>query len=131
MKELVAEQQAIEREEANSVAAKNANQRAMLALVRGVTVDKLGQIVDYHAMGEVEKAIRRRQAVHEQELLAKQEPGQAILRWRQERDQLLDTVWLATSPSHIKLLWQKVAELLDDQPTQLQQEALAIEPVMD
>ena len=38
-------------------------------------------------------------------------------------------VWLATSPKQIKQLWSKVAELLGDQQTQLQRDALAIDPV--
>ena len=36
-----------------------------------------------------------------------------------ERENLLDTVWLATSGKQIKELWTKVAELLGDQPSPL------------
>jgi hypothetical protein len=41
---------------------------------------------------------------------------------------LLDTVWLAASTAQIKQLWTKVGELLGDEPTTLEREALAIEP---
>ena len=36
---------------------------------------------------------------------------------------------LASSPRQIKTLWSKVADLLGDEQTQLQRDALAIEPV--
>ena len=103
-------------------------QRAMLAHVRGVLVE---DIDDYHAYRydhEVDSAVGRRQAVHEDELLADSETGQRILKLRVEKDNLLDTVWLATSPKQIKELWSKVAELLGDDQTQLQRDALAIIP---
>ena len=77
---------------------------------------------------EVDNAVNRRQAVHEDELLAESEIGQRILKLREEKDNLLDTVWLATSPKQIKELWSKVADLLGDDQTQLQRDALAIVP---
>ncbi len=40
-------------------------------------------------------------------------------------------VWLATSGTEIRQLWRKVAELLGDEQTQLQKDALAIEAVAD
>ena len=69
-----------------------------------------------------------RQAVYEDELLVENETGQRILKLREEKDNLLDTVWLATSPKQIKELWSKVAELLGDDQTQLQRDALVIIP---
>jgi hypothetical protein len=45
-----------------------------------------------------------------------------------EKDRLLDVVWLATSPGAIRQLWRTVGELLGDEPTPLEREALAIEP---
>jgi len=38
-------------------------------------------------------------------------------------------VWLVSSPKQIKALWSKVADLLGDEQTQLQRDALAIDPV--
>jgi hypothetical protein len=38
---------------------------------------------------------------------------------------------LATSPKQIKDLWSKVAELLGDETTQLQRDAMAIAPLAD
>ena len=106
-------------------------ERAMLAHLRGVPVE---DIDDYQAYGyerEVDSAVSRRQTIHEDELLVENEIGQRILKLREEKDNLLDTVWLATSPKQIKELWSKVAELLDDDQTQLQRDALAIVPTED
>jgi hypothetical protein len=79
----------------------------------------------------VDNAIRDRQAVHEKELLALDSLGQKILGLQLEQEDLLDTVWLATSPVQIKQLWSRVGEILNQQPTALQQHALALEPIPD
>ncbi len=102
----------------------------MLAHVRGVPVD---QIDDRESVRigdqEVRQAIARRQALHADELLAECEAGRKIVELRREKDNLLDTVWLASGCAQIKVLWFKVAELLGDPQTPLQIEALAIVPI--
>jgi len=100
----------------------------MLARVRGVPVSDIDDYFAYQHDNEISNAVKRRQSVHEDELLAEHERGQEIVRLRQEKEDLLDTVWLATSGAQIKELWSKVAELLGDPQTQLQREALAIKP---
>ena len=85
----------------------------------------------YGLHAAVENAILNRQKVHEKELLAAEPLGQRILELQHEQEDLLDTVWLATSPVQIKQLWSRVAEILDQQPTALQQHAFALEPVPD
>ena len=50
---------------------------------------------------------------------------------REEKDNLLDTVWLATSSSQIKELWEQANTLLAVKPTVLEQKALAISPPQD
>ncbi len=105
--------------------------KAMLARVRGVEPDDLDDYFSYRHDGEVDNAVKRRKAVQEDELLAESELGQQVLKLRQEKDELVDVVWLASSPKQIKALWEKVAELLGDEQTQLQKDALAIEPVAD
>ena len=47
---------------------------------------------------------------------------------RQEKESLLDTVWLACSAKQIKDLWNEVDDLLGGSQTKLQREALAIDP---
>jgi hypothetical protein len=103
--------------------------KAMLARVRGVQPDDLEDCGYYHRDSEVDAAIRKRQDVLKDELLAESELGQQVLKLRAEKDELLDVVWLASSPKQIKQLWSNVAELLGDQQTQLQRDALAIDPV--
>jgi hypothetical protein len=54
-----------------------------------------------------------------------------VLALRGEKDNLLDTVWLATSSSQIKELWEQVNALLEVTPTALEEKALKIAPVQD
>jgi hypothetical protein len=99
--------------------------RALLAAVRRVPMERVEDY--YHGVQvEVNQAIQRRQTIHEVELLAEDPLGQQILHLRQEKENLLDTIWLASSPQQIKELWKKVVDLLGDEQTALQKEALAI-----
>jgi hypothetical protein len=100
--------------------------QAMLAVLRRVPVEEVAD--PYYGCGHphVTAAVQKRQAVHEEELLAGDERGREILRLRREKDNLLDTVWLATSPQQVKELWKKVVELLGGEQTALQREALTI-----
>ena len=105
-------------------------QRTMLAHVRGVPLDDFADdFFGYRTDEEVKTAVNKRQKVHEDQLLAECDVGREILRLRQEQDDLLDTVWLATSPSQLKTLWAKVTALLGAEPTRLEREALAIPAV--
>ena len=104
--------------------------KAMLAHVRGVPVEDLEDMCyGYHREEEVKSAVAKRQRVHEDELLGECDTGREILRFRQEQEDLLDTVWLASSPSQLKTLWSKVNELLGTEPTRLERDALAIPPL--
>jgi hypothetical protein len=117
----------IQKQEERLDARKENTRREMLARIRDVPVE---QVVNCHygAMNEVQSAIEKRQLVHEDELLAETDLGREVLSLRLERDNLLDTVWLATSPKQIKDLWKEVDDLLGGGQTQLQREALAIDP---
>jgi len=107
-------------------------EREMVAVVRGVTVDDLDDGRYYGRYNnEVDQAIDKRKGVIEDELLAENDLGRQILKLRHERESLLDAIWLATSPKQVKDLWSKVADLLGDEPTQLERDALAIPPVGD
>ena len=102
---------------------------AMLAQVRGVVPADLDDChYGYNEQREVANVVSRRAAVHEDELLAQDETGREVLRLQQEKENLLDTVWIATSSAQIKQLWCQVNELLGDKPTHLERTALAIEP---
>lgn len=102
--------------------------KEMLARVRGVPAEDLDGHARVHEHAEIRAALDRRTAVHEEELLADHDLGRQVLRLRAEREDLLDSIWLATSPSQIRSFWQKVGELLGEEPSRLEREALAIGP---
>ena len=76
--------------------------RAMLARVRGVEIETVEERYFGSLDPEVNTAITKRTAVHEDELLAEPELGRQVLRLRAEKDRLLDTVGLACSSAQIK-----------------------------
>ena len=130
--ELTKRLEVIEKQEQESEKQKVRIEREMLAIVRGVTVADLNEGCHYGRYNnEVDQAIDKRKGVIEDELLAQSDLGRQILKLRAERESLLDAIWLATSPRQVKDLWAKVAELLGDEPTQLERDALAIPPVAD
>jgi hypothetical protein len=102
----------------------------IVARIKGIPVEEVpaNATISYQFEQAVNAAVGRRQAVHERELLAEQELGRQVLRLREEQDNLLDCVWLAASSTQIRTLWCKVAELLGEEPSALEREALAIEP---
>lgn len=108
---------------------------AMLARVRGVPVEAIDEEYSVYAKSridnEIEQSITRRVGVYEEDFMSQSDVGRRIVALRHERENLLDTIWLATSPVQLKTLWSKLAELLGDEQTQLQRDALAIEPVTD
>jgi len=104
--------------------------RTILAQVRAVPVEDIEESRYFGPHDhELDTAIAKRQGVHEQQLLAEHEVGRQVLQLRSEKDNLLDVVWLATSPVQVRQLWSRVGELLGEKPTDLEREALAIKPV--
>ena len=101
----------------------------ILSRIRGVPASQVGST--YGCDTEINKAIRPRVEAHEEHLLKDSDVSRRILELRREKDNLLDTVWLATSSVQIKELRGKVAELLGDAATRLEREALTIAPVTD
>jgi len=129
-----AELEAIQAEEAAAARRKRRVQKQMVAAVRGVAIDEVPDNLSLRygtelpLPVEVGAALEKRQAAHLDALLAGDEVGREVRRLEAEQERLLDTVWLAASPSQIKQLWTKVGALLGDEPTALEAEALAIAP---
>ena len=129
-----AELEAIQAEEAAAARRKRRVQKQMAAAVRGVPVEEVPDNLSVRygtelpLPVEVYSALEKRQAAHLDALLAGDEVGREVRRLEAEQERLLDTVWLACSPSQIRQLWTKVAALLGDEPTALEAEALAIAP---
>jgi hypothetical protein len=132
-----AELEAIKADEAALARRKKQAQRLMVAALRGTPVDEVADSFSIRYASElalpheVAEAIARRQSAHQDQLLADDPIGREIARLEAEKDLLLDTVWLAASPTQIKQLWTKVGELLGDEPTTLERDALAIEPAKE
>jgi hypothetical protein len=130
-----AELEAIQAEEVALARRKKRAQRAMLAALKGVPVEEVPDCfaikygIELPLPHEAAEAIVRRQAAHRERLLADDPVSRVVGRLEAEKDRLLDVVWLATSPGAIRQRWRKVGELLGDEPTPLEREALAIEPV--
>jgi DNA polymerase III gamma/tau subunit len=103
--------------------------KQVLANIQGEDIESISRHVHSLDDYEIKAAVNRRVALMETELLAENEIGKRILNLRKEKEELLDTVWLATSPKQVKQLWQTVAEVLKQEPTDLQREAMGIEPM--
>ena len=78
---------------------------------------------------EVENAVKARAKALEADILSQKDLGKQVLALEKEKDNLLDTVWLATSTSQMKELWEHVNALLELKPTALEDKALKIAPV--
>ncbi len=132
-----AELEAVQAEEAALARRKKQAQRTMLAALRGLPPDEVPDNfgIRYGAElplpAEAAEAIARRQAAHQDGLLADDPVGREVARLGAEKDSLLDTIWLAISPSQIRALWSKVSELLGEEPTRLEREALSIAPAKE
>ena len=76
----------------------------------------------------IEKVIQLEAEIVEKERLGDSVPGQKILRLMREKEELLDTIWLATSPVQIRSLWKDFTKLVAVEPTKLQKQAIAYAP---
>ena len=101
------------------------------ATIKGTTVEEELEGSRYSYDSVVENAVAARAKALESEILAESEVGKQVMALREEKDNLLDTVWLATSSSQIKELWEQANTLLAVKPTALEQKALAISPLQD
>ena len=132
-----AELEAIRAEEAALARRKKQAQKAMIATLRSIPIDEVNDSFSIRygselaLPNEVAEAIARRQSAHRDQRLADDPIGREVALLEAEKDRLLDTIWLAASPSQIKQLWSRVGELLGDEPTALERDALAIEPAKE
>jgi hypothetical protein len=129
IEELEGQAAELERQEESSRLQRQQLYKSMVAQITGRRIEDVS--VPYGRPHEIQQAIEKRKLLHEEQLMEKDELGRRILAYRREKEELLDTVWLATSGKQIRQLWTAVAELLQQPPTRLQSEALAIEPESD
>ena len=126
--ELMAEQEHVEQQQKALELREEQLSRQVLSLLRGVPPQTIDSYAVSRSDTEVNSVIKARQVVHEETLLREHELGRQIVQLRLERENLLDTVFLATSPIQIRSLWEKVSDLLGDELSQLQRAALQIAP---
>lgn len=101
--ELDAEARQIEQQQAAFEERDRLVRRTMLARVRGIPVEAVSTGYAGHVdRSSIDKAIDRRQAVHEERLLAEHELGRLIAALRQERERLIDRCgWRPVAPRSV------------------------------
>jgi hypothetical protein len=97
------------------------------AAITGLSVEAIVAKGIWRTKELIDSEFRTLTIQQERLIMQGDELGREILKLRDEQEQLLDTVWLATSTMQIRQLWQGVHELLADQPTALQTTAINIE----
>lgn len=85
----------------------------------------------WRAEDVIKNEVKKQQSLHEEELLLNHELGRKISILNEEKENLLDTVWLATSPRQITDLWEQVSLILGEESTAFQKEVLANKPKED
>jgi len=98
------------------------------AVVKSTTLEEELEEHNWRYDTTVEQAVRDRSKAFEADELSESGLGKQVLALREEKENLLDTVWLATSSAQIKQLWEQVNTLLERAPTALEEKALTIPP---
>ena len=109
-------------------------EKECLELKRGVLVgfsEQTGFLSDFQVGNRYEVAMKKKVDAEMAEVMAAHPIGCEILELEREKEELLDTIWLATSNVQLKSLWTRFAELIDEAPTSMQSEAIALLPVED
>ncbi len=100
-----------------------------LGIGNRICPDEVGEGFTYSLKIDVDMKLQELKRDCVDELMKIDPLGQQISALESEQENLLDTVWLATSPIQIKELWGKMSEMLGQTPSKLQQDALALQPM--
>ena len=103
--ELMTEQARVEQEMQALKSREEQHTRDVLSRLRGVEPDKTDSYSDCRSDHEINTAIKARQTVDEETLLREHNLGRQITQLRLEKENLLDAVFLATSPTQVRVLW--------------------------
>lgn len=106
-------------------------QAEFTALIRGCSLSVARQANNYYVANEATEAVNARAAIRFRELLAETETGKDILGLESEKENLIDSVWLATSTSQVKTFWEKVGEILGQSTSKIERAALEIPAVAE
>jgi hypothetical protein len=77
----------------------------------------------------IQNVVEAEKRLVEKEILHESEVGRKILGLEREREELTDTIWLATSPVQIRSLWKDFTAMVTEEPTELQKQAMTYAPV--
>ena len=96
--ELLAEQEQVEQDMQKLKSRDEQLTRDVLSRLRGVEPATIDSYSVCRSDNEINSAIKARQVVHEETLLREHDLGRQISQLRLEKENLLDTVFLASSP---------------------------------
>ncbi len=108
-------------EDSESALAKQ--KETLLTQIHGKLIGKSDS--SYYIRSRIDFRIAELQRDIEEDLLAESDMGREIRNLAAEKENLLDTVWLATSSRQVTDLWQKVLNLLGEDTTDFQREILS------
>lgn len=74
----------------------------------------------YNPGAEIEAGLQKLTPEKEEALMKKHPEGRRVLNLEREKESLLDTVWLSTSPPQIRTLWREVDSVLGVESSELQ-----------
>ena len=103
--------------------------------LEGETKERLSQVIEkitgkrpdsyFARMSTVDSELKPHIERCLNELLAADPRGQEVLKLESEREQLLDTIWLATSSRQVRDMWAEVLKLLGEDSSEFQKEVIA------
>lgn len=102
-----------------------------LAAVGGLAEEGDRSAYPWRIQARFEAGLKTMTETQERLIMSGDELGREVLKLRSEQEQLLDTIWLATSTKQIRELWQSVSELIGEEPTKLRASALTLEPTKE
>lgn len=85
----------------------------------------------YASRSKIESLLKPHIAKAEAELLHTHKLGKQVAELETEKENLLDTIWLATSPSQMSKMWTKALKLIGEETTAFQRDILTLAQVED
>jgi hypothetical protein len=78
----------------------------------------------YGSRSRLDSLLRPHVQKQEAELLGRSELGRQVALLEAEKENLMDTIWLATSPRQMSEMWGKVLKLIGEETTAFQREII-------
>lgn len=105
---------------------------AQLKIIWRGMAEKLGsKDPGWRPRGDVMGKVDKKAEIIKRSLMADHPIGKQILELRAEKKEMLGTIWLATSTKQVKDLWSHLDNLLGERMTQLEKDAMKIDPAKE